>query len=115
MPAAPGIKVGEYLYDSFGGIYAMATLSGSAVATVTQVAVAYAGAAQANPMGLTGGSGTGANLTLTWTAGSGVTLAAAGQKVGFYGATPTVKPTVAGSRGSMPRWLPCWRRWRRKD
>jgi hypothetical protein len=94
-----GYQVGEYLYDTSGGIYAVATLSGSAVATVTQVAVAYAGAAQANPMGLTGGSGTGANLNLTWTAGNGVTLAAVGQKVGFYGATPTTKPTVTGSRG----------------
>ena len=105
--------VNDIIYDSdgaggtYGGIYGVATLAGSAVATLTIIKAPFVpGAIPANPIATTTwqhtGLGTGLTLTLTWTAGGDVTVGAAADKIGFYAKTPVALQTgVAVTAGGI--------------
>jgi hypothetical protein len=105
-----GYAVGDVLHDPYGGMYTVATLSGTAVATVTAYTDALgilheanypSATAPANPVATTvwdwaAGIATGCTLNLAWSASGGdLTLQASGGRTLFGGATaPTleVKP-----------------------
>ncbi len=97
--AGTGYQLGEYLYGPAGDIYAVAALAGTGVSAVTIVAIGYANTAPANPVSVSGGSGLGATLNLNWSVANGISIGGSGQKIGFCGSTPVVKPSITGSRG----------------
>lgn len=99
--AGTGYAVEDLLYDAYGGVYRVATIAGSGVATVSVKRQPYVpGATPANPVATTTwqttGLGTGCTLTLTWTAGGNVTIGT-GSAVATNATTGMLKiPTCAG-------------------
>lgn len=94
--------VGDILYNIYGGVYRVATLSGSAVATVTVFRQAYVpGATPGNPVATTtwqvSTHGTGCTLTLAWTAGGNVTLGTASALATSATTGFALWPTMAGT------------------
>jgi len=94
-----GWSVGEIAADIYGNIVEVATLSGSAVATVT---VLRRGWTESVPGGavtftsvnsVSGTKGSGLTLNTSWSAVDDITIAAATDELGFYGATPVSKQT----------------------
>jgi hypothetical protein len=91
---------GDLMRDAYNGVYAVATVSGSAIATVSVLVQPSipSGATPGNPVAVTCfgvSDGTGATLNLTWDSTQrslSIQPTAAG-KLGFNGATPIVKPT----------------------
>ena len=67
-----GYRAGEYIWDAYGGIYAVASINAitGAVTAITLVDAGMSTAPGANPVGTTGGSGSGCTLTLTWATGT---------------------------------------------
>jgi hypothetical protein len=80
-------KVGDELMDSIGGLWTAATLTGSAVATVTQLEVGYGAACPASPTAVTGGVGTGATLNITCSQPLKTTVGASAETVSIDGGT----------------------------
>jgi hypothetical protein len=95
-----GYILNEYLTDAMGNLWQVASRTGSAVATVTLIQTHYAAAAPTNPVATLSGNGTGCTLNLTTAATGSLNLSDTGQKLGFFGATAVVKPTVTGSKGA---------------
>jgi hypothetical protein len=102
--------VGEHVYDGLGGVYNVATLSGSAIATLTIINKAYSASPPSNPVTLTGGHGSGATVNLTWTASKLLALNPTGDTItgpqsaiadaaviGFFGI-----PSGAGAPSGAP-------------
>lgn len=100
-----GFAVNDICDDGNKGIYRVATISGSAIATVAVIRqpVANSGSPPST-LTLTArapSGGTGATLTGSWDSTRvGVSINPTGQKVGFNGTAPVSKPTVSGSKGS---------------
>lgn len=97
-----------YFGPNNSGIGYVTAGSGGVVTTFTilQMPVSDdAGSLPSNPVATTSwrypdSGGTGLTVNITWsTTRNGVTIAASGQKVGVFGATPQSKGTVTGSRG----------------
>lgn len=97
-----GVAVGNYFagdvgFDAYGGAYRVDTVNASTGAVATFTVLVYpsyqSGAAPANPQAVSFGSGTGWTVNITWPTNPGITVQAASGKVGFFGATPIVKPT----------------------
>lgn len=94
----------DILYDSYGGVYRVASLSGTAVATVSVIVQpVIPGAAPANPVATTVSqarsdtAGTGCTLTLSWTAGTTInigTTTATNVNVGRSGQTTVIDGTT---------------------
>ena len=99
-----GYAVGDLIYDAYGGVYSVATISGSAIATVgTPIRQPMIpGAAPANPVATTASStttdpGSGATLTLSWTAATTMNLGTGSAtmiNIGRTGATTTIAGLV---------------------
>jgi hypothetical protein len=68
--AAAGInyKVGSILRDPYNGVWQVATLAGSGIATLTMLSAPtlLAGPTPANPVALTAKRGSGASINITW-------------------------------------------------
>jgi len=94
-----GWSVGELAADVYGNIVQVATLSGSAVATVTVVRRGWTDSVPGGAVAFTsvnsvsGTKGTGLTLTTAWSAVDDITIGASGDGIGFYGATPVSKQT----------------------
>ena len=71
-----GYRAGEYIWDAYGGIYAVASINAitGAVTAITLVDAGMSTAPGANPVGTTGGSGSGCTLTLTWAIGTSLAI-----------------------------------------
>jgi hypothetical protein len=90
---------GDIIRDVMGSLWTVTAAAGN-VTAVALLQKGYASAAPTNPVATVGGGGTGCTLNLTTAATGELNLSDTGQKLGFFGATAVVKPTVTGSKGA---------------
>lgn len=93
----------HYASDPYGGVWKL-TVNGSGVVTAVTMLVASAvkGAAPSNPITITAmgrakaWAPTTTTINITWAAATDMTVQGSAGKLGFFGATPTAKPSGVG-------------------
>ncbi len=102
-----GWIIGDKATTANGGVYQITAVSGAVATAVVQLVPDVAVSPPANPVATTATNTSifhpnagGLTLNLTWTAANGLSLNPTGQRVGFNGTAPIVKPTVTGAKGS---------------
>jgi hypothetical protein len=98
--AGTGYRVNDVVVDIMGNLVQITGVTGSTPSSVSLVRTGYAAAAPTNPVTTQFGCGTGLTLNLTTAATGSLNLSDTGQKLGFFGTTAVVKPTVTGSKGA---------------
>jgi hypothetical protein len=89
---------GDVVFDDYQGQHRVDAVNPAtgAVTGITTLVFPHvaSGSPPANPLATLGGSGVGLTLTATWPPDAALSLQPSGGKLGFYGATPVVKPTA---------------------